>query len=186
MPTFTAQCEHCKREFSAVRTKKQGPPRFCSYQCYWDSGGPGQNNPNKDRKRSSGRRQVYIGRFNGRPRYIQESHFVWDMTRPDDPIQAGEYIHHADHDSLNNAPANLVKMRASDHQRHHAELIGSSERSRRMRAYHEANPGRQRAGTPRICAVCGREFYRPPSASQVTCSHVCSGKWSAAKRRKNE
>ncbi len=61
---------------------------------------------------------------------------------------------------------------------HRQDLIDLSadERSERMKAYHAANPGKQRRGAPRACPVCGVEFYRPPSAKGETCSYACMGK----------
>lgn len=181
MPRYNGICEQCGAEFNLYRGPNAKPPRFCSYRCYWASGDPGKNNRKGERK--SGYRHVYMGRIDGKPKYILASHFVWDMTHPDDPVQPGDYVHHIDHNTLNDAPVNLRKMSVEQHQAYHAYLIPKNEASRRMKAYHAANPGRQRKGQTKICPVCGKEFYQPPSAPGVTCSYECSGKWSWMKKR---
>jgi hypothetical protein len=70
----------------------------------------------------------------------------------------------------------LEKMDYSSHMRHHANEITSEERSRRMKNYREQHPEALRKGEPKICPVCGIEFYRPPSAKAITCSYECMGK----------
>jgi hypothetical protein len=35
----------------------------------------------------------------------------------------------------------------------------------------------QRRGQERMCLVCNKMFYRPPSAKSVTCSYACMGRW---------
>lgn len=179
MPRFKLRCEACGASFVAYRGPNRPAPRFCCYRCYWDAGGPRANAPNYQQKAESGeaprgRKQVYVGRDkDGRPRYRRRSHVAWESAHPSDPVLPGEHIHHADHDPTNDDPGNLVKFTAEEHARHHAGIITASERSRRMKAYHAANPGRQRKGSPRTCLICGVEFYRPPSAKAITCSYAC-------------
>lgn len=184
MPTFEVNCEQCGKPFKAKRARSQPKPRFCSAACYAKSGDMAKNSPFKAGRtgQRASRYHVYLGRVDGKPKYMPRSHWVWNQHHPDDPVQPGEHIHHIDHDKLNDEIANLQKLSAREHAELHAGEIVNYERSRRMRAYHAANPGKQRKGEPRICAVCGKEFYRPPSASQITCSYHCSGVWSARKR----
>lgn len=186
MPKYEVECERCGKQFSAYRAPGRDKPRFCSYDCYFATGEMAKNSqfvPGYRGERTS-RVKVYLGRVDGKPKYMQRSHWVWNQHHPDDPVQPGEHIHHIDRDKLNDEISNLQKLTATEHEKMHAGEIVNYERSRRMRAYHSANPGKQRKGEPRICPVCGGEFYRPPSASQVTCSYQCSGRWTA-QRRKN-
>lgn len=183
-------CAHCGKSFEVIRAIADRS-RFCSRTCYWKSGGPAQNSPLakggsvfEDRPRKS-RPRVYLGRDDqGKPKYMQRSHWIWNQNHPDDPVQPGEHVHHIDHNGFNDDPTNLEKLSATDHAELHAGQIVNYERSRRMSAYHKANPGKYRKGTPKTCPICGNEFYRPPSASQITCSYQCSGKWSAQVRAK--
>ena len=115
-------------------------------------------------------------KVNGVIVHMQRSHWVWNETHPDDPVMPGEYVHHVDHNPDNDDPANLMKLAVDDHQSYHASLTTSEERSRRMKAYHAANPGKHRRGDSRTCPVCGVEFYRPPSAKAQTCSYACMGR----------
>lgn len=179
MPRYEATCEHCGDDFNAYRGPNQPAPRFCSYACYWASrenarNSPfvvGRNGPRTDRAR------VYIGRNEeGKPRYMQRSHWVWNQHHPDDPVRPGDHVHHVDRDHTNDAPDNLVKMPGSDHSRFHNRDHSPEQRAAWMRAYHAANPGKQRKGQPRTCPVCGIEFYRPPSNPSITCSSKCAGK----------
>lgn len=184
MSTYRVNCEQCGKEFEAVRRGKQKPPRFCSLGCYWASGKPALNAKRKPHTGKARYARVYTGRDEeGRPRYIQRSHHVWNQHHPDDPILPGEYIHHVDHNRFNDAPANLRKLRAGEHQSYHAKRITSEERSRRMQEYYAANPGTQRRGQTKICPICGTEFYRPPSAKAQTCSYKCMGKLQTLRRR---
>lgn len=188
MPRYEVECEQCGTSFSAYRGPGLGKPRFCSHACYTASGEMAKNSPfetGRTGERTS-RHRVYLGRVDGKPKYMQRSHWVWNQHHPDDPVQPGEHIHHIDHNKLNDDISNLRKLSATEHAEMHAREIEFNERSRRMRAYHAANPGKHRKGQPRICPICGNEFYRPPSASQVTCSYQCSGRWSARKRTQIE
>lgn len=185
MPRYEVECEQCGKSFTAYRGPDRGKPRFCSYDCYTKSGEMAKNSPfavGRTGQRTS-RHRVYLGRVDGKPKYMPRSHAVWNQHHPDDPVQPGDHVHHIDHDKLNDDPANLQKLTATEHAELHAGKIVNYERSRRMRAYHDANPGKHRKGKPSTCAVCGKEFYRPPSASQITCSYHCSGVWSASKRK---
>lgn len=184
-PPVVKQCDHCGNDFT-VKGAYAHRVHFCSRACYWASGGPAKNSPFQEGHSGprKNRAKVYVGRGDdGKPRYIPRSHWVWNQHHPNDPVQPGEHVHHIDLNKLNDDPTNLQKMSVSDHLSHHASLTQFEERSRRMRAYHAANPGKHRKGQPHICPVCGNEFYRPPSAPQVTCSYVCSGKWSAQCRK---
>lgn len=186
MPTFEVNCEQCGKSFKAYRGPGREAPRFCSAGCYAESGSMAANSTFKAGRTGSrsSRARVYLGRVDGKPKYMQRSHWVWNQAHPDDPVQPGEHIHHIDHDKTNDDIANLQKLSATEHAELHAGEIVNYERSRRMRAYHAANPNAHRKGSPKVCPVCGSEFYRPPSASQVTCSYHCSGVWSARKRKK--
>lgn len=182
----TLTCQQCGGFFD-VPASIAARSHYCSRACYAASGQPAKNAPNTRRKKQEGetpgRKRVYLGKINGKPTYMPRSHAVWNKTHPDDPIGPSDRIHHIDHNEQNDDPANLFKMSMDQHQRYHALLIPKSERSRRKKAYFAANPGIQRKGTPNVCKVCGKSFYRPPSASQVTCSYECSGKWSWMRKR---
>lgn len=106
------------------------------------------------------------------------SRWVWNETHPNDPVGPDEHIHHVDGDPLNDDPANLQKLTADEHDDIHRTFKrpSSDALSRRMKAYHQANPGKQRRGVTKTCPVCGVEFYRPPSAKAETCSYACMGK----------
>lgn len=175
-------CEHCGAEF--VRKARRQHPRYCSLECYWASGGPAQNSPFKAQPASRTRRRKYIGTVDGKPKYIPMSHWVWNQAHPDDPVQPGEHLHHIDGDRTNDDPSNLAKMTPAEHAELHASdgsLAGPSEvLSARMKAYHQANPGKQRKGKPKVCPVCGDEFYRPPSAKARTCSYQCAAAYRKA------
>lgn len=177
----THTCEQCGQEFP---DKPGRAGRFCSLECYWKAGGPAANIPNVQRARTGveapGRKRKYLGRVDGKPQYMQRSHWFWNQAHPDDPVQPGEHVHHIDHDVTNDDPSNLAKYTADEHAALHAaegSLAGPpSVLSRRMTAYHKANPGRQRRGEPKTCPICGVEFYRPPSAKAQTCSAKCQGR----------
>lgn len=187
MATYEVNCEQCGKTFKARRAKGTRPPRFCSMACYAANGGMAKNSPFKEGRtgKRTSRYRVYLGRIDGKPKYMPRSHWVWNQHHPDDPVQPGEHVHHVDHDKLNDDISNLQKLSAGNHAALHAREIVNHERSRRMRAYHAANPGKHRKGESRICPVCGSEFYRSPSASAVTCSYRCSGTWTAQRRRKH-
>ena len=122
----------------------------------------------------------YLGRVDGKPAYMIRARWVWNQAHPSDPVGEGDHIHHIDLDPRNDDPANLAKYTAEEHAAVHAangSLAGPpSALSKRMKAYHQANPGKARKGLPKPCPVCGVEFYRPPSAKAVTCSYECMGK----------
>jgi hypothetical protein len=128
-------------------------------------------------KKEPGRKHVYIGKVNGKPKYMARSHHIWNLHYPDNVIKPGEAIHHIDHNKQNDDPANLQKMAISDHQSYHANNISSEERSRRMRDYYSAHPGCTRKGQIKRCPICGKKFYRSPSAKAITCSYKCMGKY---------
>lgn len=174
MTRYVSACERCNRTFETKRTADAPPPKYCSYDCY--HGGPRVTRGRIRKERPvKGRRQVSVI-MDGKVVHMLKARWVWNQHHPEDPVGPDEHIHHADHDTLNDDISNLVKLSASEHAEHHADLIGDSERSRRMRAYHKANPGRARKGQPKICPVCDAEFYRPPSAKAQTCSYACMGK----------
>lgn len=109
---------------------------------------------------------------------MTRSRWVWNEQHPNDPVGPDEHIHHLDGDRLNDTPTNLVKVSAREHRGLHSHLPAErvSRMSALMSAYHAANPGKQRTGSPKTCPVCGAEFYRPPSAKAITCSRQCMGK----------
>jgi hypothetical protein len=183
---FKEKCEFCGKEFEAYRGPKQGRPRFCSLDCYWKSGSPAHSVPNWKSKQAGGekpgRKRVYVGRVDGKPKYIARAHCVWNQAHPDDPVLPGDEVHHIDHNKQNDAPENLMKMNGKDHAIFHAHNIMSEEMSRRMSVYHQANPGKGRKGQVQVCPVCGKEFYRPPSAKAKTCSYKCMGELMKSKR----
>lgn len=74
------------------------------------------------------------------------------------PIPAGWHVHHADHDTNNNAPANLVALDPIEHARHHGESL-------------------QQLG--RECGECGRLFaaFRPWAR---WCSPACKERYRRA------
>jgi hypothetical protein len=67
----------------------------------------------------------------GKLRYIQRSHAIWNETHPDDPVLDGEEVHHKDRNPGNDAIENLQKMTVSDHHRMHINTLNREERSRR-------------------------------------------------------
>lgn len=167
------RCVHCGQ-----RAEKWRPPgdqpKYCSPECY-RADKVGRTYPRSPGSRRRGR--VKVGTTSdGRAIYMQHSHWVWNREHPDDPVREGELIHHLDGNPANDDPSNLVKMNFADHSREHANQIERAERSRRMLAYHAANPGKHRRGKPKQCPVCGAEFYRPPSAKAETCSYKCMGR----------
>ena len=174
MPTYQVKCQRCGIDFSVYRGPAQPEPKYCSYACY--HAGPRSTRGKVRKEVPTKRRRSVSVKVDGEIVYMLKARWVWNQHHPEDPVGPDEHIHHADHDTLNDDISNLVKLSASEHAEHHADLIGDTERSRRMRAYHKANPGRSRKGQPKICPVCGGEFYRPPSAKARTCSYVCMGK----------
>lgn len=171
MRTYEVDCGWCDTSFVEKRASDAPPPKYCSHDCYSEDR---RGTSYSDSKR---RGRVKVGeRADGSPIYMQRSHWVWNQHNPDDPVEDGQIIHHIDHDPSNDDISNLAKLDWSDHQRYHANQIESEERSRRMKAYHAANPGAHRKGEPKNCPVCGVEFYRPPSAKAQTCSYECMGR----------
>lgn len=180
-PPVSKHCKRCGQHF-AVKAAIADRSHYCSRECYWRDGGPGKNSPFKENPESRSRRKVYVGRVDGKPRYMHRSHWVWNQNHPDDPVRPGEHVHHVDGNKLNDDPSNLQKLSAVEHLSLHSKELSPEQRSQWMRAYHRANPNKQRKGQTYICPVCGTEFYRPPSAPHVTCSYRCSGIWSARQR----
>lgn len=174
MPTYHVKCERCGGEFSAYRSAGRAAPKFCSYRCYHAGERITRGRTRTDAP-AKGRRSVSV-KVDGKVVYMLKARWVWNQHHPDDPVGPDEHIHHADHDTLNDDPSNLVKLSVSEHAEYHADLIEDSERSRRMRAYHRANPGKLRKEQAKTCPVCEVEFYRPPSAKARTCSYECAGK----------
>lgn len=169
----SAICRVCGTRFSAKRAASAPAPVYCSRACY----NVERSTRGVERKAKVSRRYRTVSRkVDGVIVHMQRSHWVWNEAHPDDPVMPGEYVHHIDHDPNNDDPSNLQKLSVEDHQAYHASRITDVERSRRMRAYYQANPGARRKGQPRTCPVCGTEFYRPPSAKAQTCSYVCMGK----------
>lgn len=108
---------------------------------------------------------------------MTRARWVWNQEHPDDPAGPTDHIHHVDGNRLNDDPANLMKVTASEHRGIHSRVSAdrAAQMSAVMKAYHAANPGKQRRGQPMTCPVCGVEFYRPPSANAQTCSRKCMG-----------
>ena len=60
---------------------------------------------------------------------IARSHYVWDLTHPDDPVLPGEVIHHMNGQSLDDRPENLAKLaNQSVHAALHAPEIAARRR----------------------------------------------------------
>lgn len=185
MRGYKGNCERCGVVFTAKRRATAPPPRFCSRECYWASGANSASLPTVINKKKygevpHGRKRVYLGKVDGKPRHMQRSHWVWNQHHPDDLVRPGEHVHHIDGNPTNDSIDNLAKYTAEDHADLHAaegSLAGpNAVLSARMKAWHAANPGKNRKGKPRTCPVCGVEFYRPPSAKAETCSYKCMGK----------
>src|SRR3989304_1602001 len=118
--SITYHCERCGKEYEP----KRATSRFCSYECYWASGEPAKNIKRKPYQGAARYARVYLGRDEqGKPKYIQRSRYVWNQHHPDDQVQPGEHIHHIDHNSRNDDPANLTKMVGGEHQGLHANGI---------------------------------------------------------------
>jgi len=166
-------CRQCGAAFVAKRAASAPPPVVCSRACYDTE----RSTRGVERKAKVVRRYRTVSRkVDGVIVKMQRSHWVWNENHPGDPVMPGEYVHHIDHNPNNDEPSNLQKLTVEAHQSHHAGLTSADERSRRMKAYHAANPGAHRKGEPGVCPVCGVEFYRPPSAKAQTCSYACMGK----------
>lgn len=175
MPTYRVKCQRCDREFTAYRGPRQPAPKFCSEACY--HAGPRVTRGRvRVKQPAKGRRQVSV-KVDGEIVHLLRARWVWNQHNPRDPVGSDEHIHHIDGDPLNDDPANLQKVTVEEHEELHRTFKrpNSAELSRRMLAYHKANPGKQRKGQPRTCPVCGSTFYRPPSAKAVTCSYACMG-----------
>jgi len=168
-------CESCGIRFAEKRRAGAPAPRYCSQSCYSASGRSTRDVLRKPRV--VGRRAVtrVVG---GEVVTMTRARWVWNETHPDDPAGPGDHIHHVDGNRLNDDPSNLQKVSVDEHKHLHDRLPDDQvqQMSRVMRAYHAANPGKQRRGGPRVCPVCGAEFYRPPSAKGETCSYACMGK----------
>lgn len=164
LPHATKQCAQCGKAFEVIGSIAHRS-RFCSYACYWASGEPSANSPFKRKPKSSQRKRVYVGRVDGKPRYIQRSHWVWLQHHPDDPILPGQEIHHKDDNRLNDDIDNLEKLWKRDHEALHGE--------------------RNKRGAAQTCPICGRDFYRPPSQHAETCSKSCASKLRWQRRRES-
>lgn len=109
------------------------------------------------------------------------------------PIPEGYHVHHADHDPLNNDPANLVLVHGDDHHRHHASHPDRIEISRQNikaaqdaarawhatpegLAWHSENGKRAWEGRePRTykCEYCGKEYESLKPSRNRFCSNPC-------------
>jgi hypothetical protein len=169
------ECANCGVRFTAKRIAVAPPPRYCSTQCYSASG---RSTRNVLRNPAPARRRSVTRMIDGRPVSTTRARWVWNETHPDDPVGPDDHIHHIDGDRWNDDPSNLQKVTTGEHRHLHSRLPPDrvARMSNVMRAYHAANPGKQRKGSPRTCPVCGAEFYRPPSAKGETCSYACMGK----------
>lgn len=155
-PPVTKQCEHCGGEFTVIASIADRS-RFCSRACYWATGEMAGHVPNvvamREHGETRGRKKVYLGRDeNGKPRYIQRSHHVWNQAHPDDPVLPGEEVHHIDLDKQNDDPGNLKKLPKPEHHRLHGDELRT---------------------IPVPCAVCGSPVTAPPSQKRLTCSNRC-------------
>lgn len=169
-------CAQCGKPFEVIAAIAERS-RFCSRACYWASGGPALNIPRKPHAGVERYAKVYLGRINGKPKYMQRSHAVWNAAHPDDPVRRGEHIHHIDHNPRNDDIANLAKLTKRAHAQLHTSELAPEERRRRSRISAPKAAAARRIGEPKHCPVCGIEFYRPPSAKAVTCSRDCAVKY---------
>lgn len=122
---------------------------------------------------------------------------VWKDAHGVDAIPEGFHVHHADHDTENNAPDNLVLIQASAHATHHMTTPERQEMSREAikvaqeaaRAWHSSpegvawhsEHGRQqwekrepRRGT---CDQCGEPFDTLAISPVRFCSNRCKSAW---------
>ncbi len=184
MSIYHQECVQCGNVFTAYRGPGRSAPKFCSYDCYWAAPHPSRGKIRTEYP-ASGRRQVSRRADDGSIVHTLRARWVWNQNHPDDPAGSDEHIHHIDGDPLNDDPDNLQKFTAEAHLDVHRTFKrpGAEELSRRMLAYHKANPGKMRKGQSKTCPVCGTEFYRPPSAKAETCSYTCMGKLSSERRR---
>lgn len=62
--------------------------------------------------------------------YIQRSHYVWNQSHSTEIVQRGEVIHHMNHNSLDDSPENLMKIKSqTEHARSHSkELVKHRQR----------------------------------------------------------
>ena len=141
----TIQCPVCDVTFTRIHTASK-PPRYCSRACA--NKAPGRMTPDiRSRVGRVGPEQTkfkggWIGRGSrGREYfvawvplkerdgrhptlradgYMMRSHYVWNTTYPTDPVQQGEMVHHINHDTLDDRPANLRKAsNQKEHAAHH-------------------------------------------------------------------
>jgi hypothetical protein len=109
------------------------------------------------------------------------------------PIPAGYHVHHADHDPLNNDPANLVLLDGDEHNAHHASQPDRIEISRRnigpaqaaAAAWHgspdglawHAEQGRRswegRESKTYKCEHCGEAYESLKPSRNRFCSNNC-------------
>lgn len=172
---YTLACASCGETFTTRRGASAPAPKYCSVPCY---SAAGRSVRDVLRVAAPTRRRKVTRVVDGRPISMMRARWVWNETHPDDPAGPDDHVHHIDGDPLNDDPANLLKVTIDDHIQLHERLPAGrvASMSRVMRAYHAANPGKQRKGQPKTCPVCGAEFYRPPSARARTCSYACMGK----------
>lgn len=78
--------------------------------------------------------------------YIQRYQYVWNTAHPEDPVQAGDVIHHRDEDKTNDDLSNLEKTTQSVHAANHGRGRRHTEESReKMRRAQQARRARERS-----------------------------------------
>jgi hypothetical protein len=113
-------------------------------------------------------------------RTIRLHRAVWEHHNG--PIPAGHHVHHADHNILNNDPANLQLMAGGDHSRHHLDGREITERQRQASGGTMRRLWAEAVETTTACAACGTQFQSRARTGTPRrfCSSKCLERWRMA------
>lgn len=147
-----------------------------------------------DSERSSDR-AYYRPHVADRQRGVQSLHQeIWKDANGVDSIPEGFHVHHADHDTENNDPTNLVLIHGSEHASHHANDPARHEAQQRAiqaaiaaaPEWHRSEEGQQwhaehakeqwdkRQPDQRTCEQCGEQYETITIQKETRfCSNAC-------------